>query len=113
VRDVAHAYRIAQLVPGAQLVVLDSADHLFWLGDADTVLGEVERLADRAVPTAPLRRVHVLFGLERDQLPVVGVEAARKVLDPTCRPAASSRERADRHAPLADLMRRRATAVRR
>jgi len=50
--DVAHAYRIAQLVPGAQLVVLDSADHLFWLGDADAVLGEVERLADRAVPTA-------------------------------------------------------------
>ena len=48
--DVAHAYRIAQLVPGAQLVVLDSADHLLWLGDADTVLGEIERLADRAVP---------------------------------------------------------------
>ena len=93
--------------------MLDSADHLLWLGDVDAVLGEVERLADRAVPTASLRGVYVVFGLERDQLPVVGVEAARKVLDPACRPTASFRERAHRHAPLADLMGSRATAVRR
>lgn len=55
--DVAHAHALGSHLPCAEVVVLDSADHLFWLHDADRVLGELVRLADRASARARQRTV--------------------------------------------------------
>jgi class 3 adenylate cyclase len=33
---------LADHIPGAKLVELDGADHLFWVGDADAILDEIE-----------------------------------------------------------------------
>ncbi len=40
--DVRHSRYLAEHIPGARLVELEGADHLFSLGDVDTLVGEVE-----------------------------------------------------------------------
>jgi class 3 adenylate cyclase len=54
------ARSMAQLIPGARLVELPGADHLPWIGDSDSLLGEVEEFLtgarhapdpDRVLPT--------------------------------------------------------------
>ncbi len=42
------ARALARQLPRVELVILDSADHLFWVADGDAVLTAVSRLADRA-----------------------------------------------------------------
>jgi len=41
--EIEHARRLAQGIPGAQLVELPGIDHLFWVGDADLLLDHVEQ----------------------------------------------------------------------
>jgi len=55
--DVAHAHALGSHLRCAEVVVLDSADHLFWLHDADRVLVELVRLAHRASARARQRTV--------------------------------------------------------
>jgi pimeloyl-ACP methyl ester carboxylesterase len=40
--NVAMGRYLAEHIPGAKLVELDGADHLFWVGDADAILDEIE-----------------------------------------------------------------------
>jgi alpha/beta hydrolase fold len=40
--NVAMGRYLADHIPGASLVELDGADHLFWVGDADAILDEIE-----------------------------------------------------------------------
>jgi pimeloyl-ACP methyl ester carboxylesterase len=46
--DPAHASYLARHLADARLVLLDSADHLFWLADSTRVVEEVDHLAERA-----------------------------------------------------------------
>jgi class 3 adenylate cyclase len=41
--EIEHARRLAQGIPGAQLVELPGIDHLFWVGDADLLVDHVEQ----------------------------------------------------------------------
>lgn len=47
VYDVAYAHTLANRLPRAELIVLDSADHMFWLADAAEMLVNLARFADR------------------------------------------------------------------
>lgn len=49
VREGAGRY-LAEAIPGAELVMQDGADHWWWHGDADAVLGAVERFVSRLPP---------------------------------------------------------------
>lgn len=40
--DVEHARYLARHIPGARLVELPGVDHIFWVGDGDAILDEVE-----------------------------------------------------------------------
>jgi pimeloyl-ACP methyl ester carboxylesterase len=42
---------LAEHLPDAELQLLDSGDHLFWLADADVTLAAIDRLASRLTPT--------------------------------------------------------------
>lgn len=60
--DPGQARYLAEHLPEAELQLLDSADHLFWLTDGDVVLAAIERLAGRlragsSGPPARLRAV--------------------------------------------------------
>jgi class 3 adenylate cyclase len=37
-----HGRRLAESIPGARFVELDGADHMYWVGETDTMLGEIE-----------------------------------------------------------------------
>ena len=40
--DVEHARYLARHIPGARLIELPGVDHIFWIGDGDAILDEVE-----------------------------------------------------------------------
>jgi pimeloyl-ACP methyl ester carboxylesterase len=48
---------LADNIPGAKLVELDGDDHLFFTGDADAVLDEVEEFLTGSRPAPPVQRV--------------------------------------------------------
>ena len=48
---------VASLIPGARFVVLPGADHLPFVGDQDTLLGEIERFLAGARPAPDASRV--------------------------------------------------------
>lgn len=54
---------LSEHIPGAQLVELDGADHLYWVGDADDTLDEIEQFATgaRSQPRAERVLATVLF----------------------------------------------------
>lgn len=57
--DPGQASYLADRLAGAELEMLDSADHLFWLADADRVLAAIHRLCQRAGPAVPDRAVRL------------------------------------------------------
>ena len=48
---------LADLIPGAKFVELDGADHLFFTGDADTLLDEIEEFLTGVRPLPAVERV--------------------------------------------------------
>ncbi len=54
---------LAERIPNARLVELSGADHLYWIGDADAALDEIERLVTgaRSVPRPERVLATVLF----------------------------------------------------
>ena len=55
--DPAHAAYLVGHLPDARLVLLDSADHLFWLTDAARIHQELDDLAERAGRAVPRPRL--------------------------------------------------------
>ena len=55
--DVGASRYMASQIPGARLVELNGPDHLFWLSDADTILGEIEEFLTGARHAAEPDRV--------------------------------------------------------
>ena len=48
---------IAAQIPGAKLCVMDGEDHIFWCGDADRVLSEIQEFATGSKPAPAIDRV--------------------------------------------------------
>ena len=48
---------MAERIPGAKLVELPGADHQFWFGDSDTVVGEIEEFLTGVRPAAEPDRI--------------------------------------------------------
>jgi len=48
---------LADNIPGAKLVELDGADHLFFTGDADALVDEIEEFLTGSRPAPPIQRV--------------------------------------------------------
>jgi class 3 adenylate cyclase len=48
---------LADHIPGAKLVELDGADHLFFTGDADTIVDEIQEFLTGVRPRPPVERV--------------------------------------------------------
>ena len=63
--DPAHAVYLAGHLPDARLVLLDSADHLFWLADAARVLEQLDDLAERAGRAVPRPRLAAIVAADR------------------------------------------------
>jgi pimeloyl-ACP methyl ester carboxylesterase/DNA-binding SARP family transcriptional activator len=72
VGDPGQARVLAEGLPDAELQILDSADHLFWLADADAVLAAIDRLVSRLAVRADLApaRLRALVGVA----PPVGID---------------------------------------
>ena len=56
-RDIGHARYLAEHIPGAKLVELQGIDHLPYLGDADSILDEVEEFLTGVRPPPERDRV--------------------------------------------------------
>jgi pimeloyl-ACP methyl ester carboxylesterase/class 3 adenylate cyclase len=55
--DIEHARYLAKHIPGARLVELPGADHIFWVGDGDAILDQVELFLTGQRHTAEPERV--------------------------------------------------------
>ncbi len=60
---VAHARYMADRIPGAKLVILDGEDHMPFMGDQDTLLGEIREFltGERAAPECDRVLTTILF----------------------------------------------------
>jgi pimeloyl-ACP methyl ester carboxylesterase len=77
---------LAENIPGSKLVELDGDDHLFFVGDADAVLDEIEEFLTGVRPVPPVERVlaTVLFTDvvgSTERAADMGDERWRKLLD--------------------------------
>lgn len=74
--DPGQARHLVEHLPNAELHLLDSADHLPFLADADTILETLRRLVDRVTDPEPsaLRELRALLGVS----PPVGAEVIRR-----------------------------------
>ena len=73
--SVDHSRYLASQIPGAELVELEGVDHWPWIGDADSLLDEVERFVTGRVPVAGHRVAGAVETLTPRELDVVRLSA--------------------------------------
>ena len=73
--NVDHSRYLASQIPGAQLVELEGGDHWPWIGDADSLLDEVERFVTGRVPVPGRRFAGAVEALTPRELDVVRLSA--------------------------------------
>jgi pimeloyl-ACP methyl ester carboxylesterase len=86
VSEVGHARYMAQHIPGAKLVELSGEDHVPWIGDQDSILGEVEEFVTGARQAHGPERVlaTVLFvdiAGSTERVAAIGDRAWRELLE--------------------------------
>jgi pimeloyl-ACP methyl ester carboxylesterase/DNA-binding CsgD family transcriptional regulator len=73
--SVDHSRYLASHIPGAELVELEGVDHWPWIGDADSLLDEVERFVTGRVPNRKRRLAGEVGPLTSRELDVVRLSA--------------------------------------